>query len=129
MEKAKNSENKSGSPKWKSILLMVIGTFFTSSAQITYKMGASRLALSFQGTLGNIPLISGLVLYAISALIFIIVLKRLELSVAYPLISLSFVWVALSSSFLLGESVSPANIIGIVLVIAGVSFIGWGGGK
>lgn len=62
----------------------------------------------------------GLGLYVISAALWILALATVPLSIAYPFLGLSYVGVAGVSVIALGEWLTPAQWLGIALVIAGV---------
>ncbi|MFC2134813.1 EamA/RhaT family transporter [Bacteroidota bacterium] len=108
-----------------AILLVVVCTFLTSFGQYFIKLGTAEISGTLISIL-NAPLIGGFVLYALGAVLLIIALKYGELSVLYPFIALSFVWVFLLSNFMLHEAIILINWLGLVLIIFGVSFIGWG---
>jgi len=107
-----------------AIFLVVCCTFITSAAQYLIKIGTANIVDII--TLLNFAFIAGCVLYGLGALILIIALKYGELSVLYPFIALSFVWVFLISHFILHESILLVNWFGLVLIIFGVAFIGRG---
>lgn len=65
----------------------------------------------------------GLSCYAISALLWIIVLSNLEVSKAYPILGLSYIFVLLLSFFFLGESLTLTKILGSFLILFGVMLI------
>ena len=65
-------------------------------------------------------------MYAIGAMLLIVALRDGELSVLYPIIALSFVWVTLISIFLFHEYVSAYNWVGVAAILLGVSLIGYG---
>ncbi|MBI4018214.1 MAG: hypothetical protein HY368_01250 [Candidatus Aenigmarchaeota archaeon] len=110
----------------RSEILVVIATFFTTIAQLSFKLGSADSGLLI-GPLTLNPVIAiGFVSYAIAALLFINALRGGELSLLYPLWSLSFVWIFLASSLLLKESVTALNWLGVLLIILGVSFVGRG---
>jgi len=71
-------------------------------------------------------LVLGFLAYGLAAVLFVIALRLGDLSLLYPVWSLSFVWITLVSVFFLGETVSVQNWLGIALIIAGISFIGFG---
>ena len=52
-----------------------------------------------------------------------IILSRVEVSFAYPFVSLGFVFVAIIGYFLFNENVTFARIIGISLICIGVFFV------
>jgi drug/metabolite transporter (DMT)-like permease len=56
-----------------------------------------------------------------AALCWMLAISRLELSHAYPFVSLSFVLVLLLSALFFGESVSTEKLLGVTLIIAGVA--------
>jgi len=58
--------------------------------------------------------------------ILVVSLKYGELSVLYPIIALSFVWVNIISFELLGESLNTFKWAGVSLIIIGVTCIGFG---
>ena len=113
-----------------AIALVFFFTFLTSAAQILYKMAAERLVFDAIGLLTNWPLIIGGVLYIISAALMMISFKGGELSVLYPLIALSYVWVSLLSPlFFPSDSMNPLKWAGIIVILLGVSFVGVGSTK
>ena len=53
--------------------------------------------------------------------LWLLILSRMELSVAYPIaVSLTLVFTAIGGSMLLGEVLSPLRILGLVLVFLGI---------
>ncbi len=115
--------------RW-AIALVLFFTFLTSAAQILYKFAANQLVLTPIGLLTNGYLIGGIVLYVISAILLTIALKGGELSVLYPLIALSYVWVSLISPRLFPtDSMNTLKWVGILFIIGGVGFIGAGSQK
>lgn len=74
--------------------------------------------------------IIGLALYSISTLFWLMAVSRVRLSVAYPLISMSYPLVVVLSATILHEQVKwVMAIAGLAFISAGVSFIGLGLGK
>jgi drug/metabolite transporter (DMT)-like permease len=63
---------------------------------------------------------SGLASMAVGTVGWMLVLRRLELSVAYPATALVFVLVPLGAHLLFGETMSPARIAGLSLIVAGI---------
>lgn len=113
-----------------AIALVVFFTFLTSAAQILYKMAAQHLSLNFMALVTNLPLILGGILYIISAILMIIAFKGGEISVLYPIIALSYVWVSLASPSLFPQdSMNQTKWFGILFIIGGVTFIGVGSQK
>lgn len=68
----------------------------------------------------------GLVLYALSAVCWLGVLSRLDLSYAYPIVSVSYALVPLLAWMFLNEQIPPLRWLGIVIVCIGVIVISRG---
>ena len=106
-----------------AIFLMIFVTFLTSIAQLFYKIGADRLEFNLISLITNYPLIIGICIYGIAALLFIFSLKHGEVSVLYPIIATSYIWVNLLSKYFLNESLNLYKWLGIIAIFAGVSLI------
>jgi len=114
--------------RW-AIGLVVICTLFTSFAQIFYKFGANRLSFDIFSIITNWPIIIGLILYGIAAVLLIIALKGGDVSVLYPVIATSYIWVSLLSSYFFSEIINLYKWIGIVFIFFGVILVAKGGKK
>lgn len=110
--------------KWWALGLVILCTLFTSTAALLLKAGVMKVD-SFL-TVFNIMLLGGLALYAMAAVLLIIALKFGELSVLYPAVATSFIWVNIFSVILLNEDISFLRWAGAGLIILGVSMIGLG---
>jgi len=62
-------------------------------------------------------------LYGLSAVLFVIALKHGNLSVLYPVIATSYIWVTLIAFKVLHEPVSIPKWLGIALIMGGVMLI------
>jgi len=94
------------------------------------KSGANNLAhASLLGMVTNLPLMGGYALYGISTVLLVMALKDGELSLLYPVISLTYVWVTALSFLLFNETVNPFKLVGIAAVVCGVGVLGRGNGK
>lgn len=58
--------------------------------------------------------------YVVSLAVWILALSRVEVSVAYPMLSIGFALNAALAWWLLGEAVTPARMLGIAIIIVGV---------
>lgn len=109
-----------------SILLGVVG-------QLLFKRGALHLGkIEFQiqqslviatRMLTSLPLLLGLACYAGSTFFWIIALSKVDLSYAYPMLSIGYVLVFFLSWWLFGEVVGPIRLLGAGFVCAGVYLI------
>lgn len=109
-----------------AIGLMILTTLLTSTAQIFYKFGAKALEFNFYALITNYNLILGLFLYAVGAVLMIIALKGGELSVLYPIIATSYIWVGFFSYYIFHESLNLFRWSGILAICLGVIFINLG---
>lgn len=108
-----------------AVFLALLCTFFISAGQLFYKLGSEKVVsiLSFF----NIFVIIGVLSYFLGSFLYIIALKRGELSVIAPVLALNYVWVALLSIMFLAETVNAVRWLGIASVVVGVGIIGIGG--
>ncbi|MEW6695972.1 MAG: EamA family transporter [Bacillota bacterium] len=114
--------------------LLLISVSIGALGQLFLKIGASQLfpiVLSLPqlpGTLarvfGNPWVLAGTLLYITSMVTWLKVLSSMELSTAYPMVSLGYVLVMLFSFFFLGEQLTFYKLLGTFAVIAGVLLIG-----
>ena len=107
-----------------AIGLVVLGTLIGSFGPILLKKASHRI--SGLKSIIDKYLIGGFLLYGLATLVFIPALKGGELSVLYPFVALSYVWVSLLSVKILSEKMNSLKWIGISLIILGVTFIGLG---
>jgi drug/metabolite transporter (DMT)-like permease len=112
----------------RSIVLVIIFTVLSATAQVLMKTGANNLKVnpSIASLLTNLPLFAGLALYGLGAALMILALRHGELSLLYPMISLSYVWVALLSVLIFHETMNPLKIAGICVIMLGVGILGRG---
>jgi multidrug transporter EmrE-like cation transporter len=102
---------------------------FSSTAQLLLRLGmAGAKDMSVIATLGHAAgsptVLSGLALYAISSALWLGVLSRMELSVAYPLGASGYIIVVILAA-ISGESVPPARWAGVAVIALGVLLVGW----
>ncbi len=109
-----------------AIGLMILCTAFTSIAQVFYKLGANKLQFNLVSIITNLPLITGMALYIIGAVIMIIAFKGGEVSVLYPIVATSYIWVSLLSVYFFNEALNLFRWIGIFIIIAGIILISSG---
>jgi len=70
--------------------------------------------------LGTWQVTTGILCYGASAVLWIAVLSKVDLSMAYPLVSVGYVVVVLVSWLFLGERIPAPRIVGLGLIVAGV---------
>jgi len=114
----------------KGISLALVSIALGAVGQVILKLGADKLGnLSFAGRalvsdllriIKTPEIIFGMLFFGFSSLLWIKVLTRMDLSRAYPLVSISYIIVAVLSYLILREQFTVQKIIGIAVIITGV---------
>jgi multidrug transporter EmrE-like cation transporter len=112
-----------------ALSLAVFCVLLSSAAQIAMKRGMGTptggdLTSTYGHALTSQLVWLGLVLYGMSAVLWLWVLSRLPVSLAYPLVSLGFVVTMAVGVIWLGEPVSWARVAACALIVAGVVLLG-----
>jgi drug/metabolite transporter (DMT)-like permease len=107
-------------------LLVLLTTLLTSSAQILWKIGSENLEFNMASILTNYPIFGGILLYMIGGVLLILSFRGGEVSVLYPIIATGYIWVSILSVRYLGEEINPFKWVGIIIIISGISLIGFG---
>lgn len=113
----------------KSIALVFACTILGTLAQIFMKAGMEQFRPEPMALLTNLPLIAGYCLYGINTVMLVLALREGELSVLYPIIALTYVWVTLVSYVRLHEPPNVYKNVGVLAIILGVIVIGRAGKK
>jgi multidrug transporter EmrE-like cation transporter len=113
----------------KSIILVFACTIVGTLAQLLMKSGMEHFRLDPVALITNVPLIAGYALYGINTVMLVMALREGELSVLYPIIALTYVWVTLASYVRLHEPPNLYKNIGVAAIIIGVVIIGRAGKK
>ena len=113
----------------RSVLLVFCCTVLGAAAQLLMKVGMTHFDPQPLALITNLPLVAGYALYGVNTLMLVLALKDGELSMLYPIIALTYVWVTLLSYLLLAEKASLFKNIGIATIVIGVAVLGRGGRK
>jgi len=128
----------SGSSKGKGMLLgmILLSVVLAAVAQLTLKYGMNQVTHNGAQPLqlGNpaqtatriasVPMVwLGLVIFGLSAVVWLIVLSRASLSFAYPFASLTYVIIVLFDRFVLGQDIPSIRYVGVALIVAGIVLI------
>lgn len=107
-----------------SILLAVLGQLLMKRGMMLFgTFPLSQLLFKIVPIFLNPWVFSGLVCFGLSAIFWLVVLSRLELSLVYPMVSVAYVLVALASWFFFKENLSLVRWLGIAVIILGVYLI------
>lgn len=108
-------------------LLILASVGLSALAQLALKIGATRAkeaaAPGIGGEMGGLvqsPMVlAGLGLYGLGAVLWLFVLARAPLSLAYPFVGLGFILTMLAGAACLDEHVSTARVAGTLLIALG----------
>ena len=113
-----------------SFSLVLTGVLLNAAAQLLLKAGTNAVG-HFEFHLDNLVpvglklalephILGGMVCYVVSLVVWIMGLSRVEVSVAYPMLSIGYVLNAIAAWYLFGEALSVMRLTGIGIIIIGV---------
>jgi len=111
-------------------VLILLGVLLNTAGQLLLKAGVSQIG-HFEFSMANVvpiglkvmvnlPIIAGLCAYVLSVVVWLLVLSRVQVSYAFPLLSIGYVINAVAAYYLFGETISLLRMSGIFVIIAGV---------
>lgn len=117
----------------KTMPLILLAVIINVAAQLALKAGMNRIG-EFNFSWANVApiawqvatnpfIIAGLALYVVAVIVWLLVLSRTEVSIAYPLMSLGYILNAIAAYYIFGEDLSIIRIVGIFVIMAGVYLI------
>jgi len=116
-----------------SFALVLFGVLLNAAAQLLLKAGTNAIG-HFEFNVANaLPIglkvaaqpfiLGGLACYAVSVVVWILALSRVEVSVAYPMLSIGYVVNAVAAYLLFGEAVTVQRLVGIGIIVVGVYIV------
>lgn len=117
------------SPASLAVLLFAVATAATGQVMLKHGMTQAVEASKAQGrslalTAGlNVWVVSGLLVFALSALAWLATLSRVPLNLAYPFNALGYLGILGASAVVLHERVNVATVIGSALVVCGLIIV------
>jgi multidrug transporter EmrE-like cation transporter len=114
-----------------NVLLVAFGIVLNVAAQVALKIASAPCAGASVGSAVamlpriflSAPALIGIGLYGLSVLNWAIVLSRMELSVAYPLMSLGYVFAFAVGCWWFGEPVNAVRLVGVAVILVGIVLI------
>ncbi len=113
--------------------LILLGVLLNTGAQLLLKAGMGRIG-HFDFTLANAipigmkvmanpPILTGLCMYVFSVGVWLLVLSRVQVSFAYPMLSIGYIVNALAAYYFFGEPLTSVRMLGIFIIISGVYLV------
>ena len=113
--------------------LIMLGVLLNAAAQLLLKAGTNAVG-QFEFSAANIVpvgmklalephIMGGIGCYVVSVVVWVLGLSRVEVSIAYPMLSIGYVLNAVAAWYLFGEAVTVTRLIGIGIIILGVYIV------
>lgn len=112
--------------KKRAIIVIILCTLIITISQLFWKTGVEKIVVGNFVSFFNAPMLIGVVLYGISSFLVLYALKHGELSVVYPILATSYVWISIIAPIMFHETVKITNIFGVTIIILGISLLGRG---
>ena len=113
-----------------NILLILSSVTLNAFAQLFIRQGMLKLGQISIGmnelwnmiiqSLSNIYIWAGMMSYAVSILLWMVVLSKVNVSLAYPFLSIGYIVTAIIAYFAFGEPITVQKIAGIAIICVGV---------
>jgi multidrug transporter EmrE-like cation transporter len=113
-----------------SFSLVLTGVILNAAAQLLLKAGTNAVGRFEFSAANALPvglklafephILGGIACYVVSVVIWIMALSRVEVSIAYPMLSIGYILNALAAWYLFSEAVTPMRMVGIGIIIVGV---------
>lgn len=113
-----------------TLLLGLVSIMLLSAGQTSLKYGLNVIGgvslsdgLSFLKLFQTPWVIVGFALYGLSSILWLDVLSKLEFSLAFPMVGLTYVFTLLIGRFFFGETIGWERMAGVALIIGGIFFL------
>jgi multidrug transporter EmrE-like cation transporter len=116
-----------------SFALILVGVLLNAAAQLLLKAGTNAVGKFEFAAANAVPMglklavephiLGGIACYVISVVVWILALSRVEVSIAYPMLSIGYVVNAVAAYYLFGEAVTATRLVGIGIIILGVFIV------
>jgi len=110
----------------KSIVLVLIASFFGSMGSVFLKAGASRLHRQLSSLIFNWRLGAGVFLFLVSSIFYVLGIREGELTILYPMVSLGYFFTLIWARLFFGEPFTRNKLVGLALIFAGIACLGLG---
>ena len=119
----------------KDFILLFFNVLLTVMGQILFKHGMNTVGRvnNIRDALGKLTqaflnpyVLSGIAIYGFTTLIWLVILSRVKLSIAYPMLSFGYVLSILFSWMLFKESIPKVRIMGALIICIGVYLVAQG---
>ena len=103
---------------------LVLASLLSCAGQLCQKQATRPTQRGHRGRYIALWLGLALICLGTGMALWLVVLQRIPVGVAYPMLSLNFVWVTLAARFIWHERVTARHALGVALIIAGIVLLG-----
>jgi len=118
----------------KTTIIAILSIVLSVAAQFSLKAGMSSAGIkavlarpftfsSAVSVFSNKYVLGGFMLYGLGAVVWLLVLSKWDVSKAYPLVGLGFIF-TVAIGFMVGEQITSSRVLGVALICAGVILVG-----
>ncbi len=108
-----------------ALMLVLFCSMLGATAQTFLKLGSEKVSGNLLTLFLNWQVILGVAIYGIATALFLIAIRHGEITIMYPMIAMSYIWVSVISSVYLGEKMNLIKWGGNALILSGVFLIGY----
>jgi len=116
-----------------ALALILGGVLLNAVAQLLLKAGTNAVG-HFEFSAANVMpvglrlafephILGGVACYVVSLVVWVLGLSRVEVSIAYPMLSIGYVLNAAAAWYLFGESLTAQKLVGIAFIVTGVFLV------
>lgn len=113
------------------LLALICSVFFTTSGQLLQKKASLKYSQlkgdSIFRHLLSVEIVTSTLFLGAGLVFWMLVLSKVELSLAYPLLSINYVLILLGARYIFGEFIPVRRWIGVIFILAGISVLLRGG--
>ena len=119
---------------WPVFAMIVFSVGCSAAAQILLKYGMAHPAMQqalnggdawliARSIVTDVPILGGFLLYGLGAVIWLFVLARLDVSIAYPFVALGFLMTMVLGLMVFGEPLTLRKVLGTLIVALGIYLV------
>jgi len=115
----------------KTLLVLLLAICITVAGEMMLKEGLNRVGgFAFQWdkivrTFTNWLVLVGFLLIFSASILWLVVISKIDLSVAYPMLGFSYVITVIASWLILHEPLTWQKVVGSIVISLGVALVGW----
>ena len=106
--------------------LVLVGSFIGSFGAVFLKAGAGKLHRDLRTLFFNWRLAAGVAMFLLSSFFFVLGVRKGELTILYPMVSLGYVWTLFWSRLFFKEPFTRYKLLGLALILFGIVVLNLG---